>query len=70
MPLPKVMSFKKWLMRVILRKENIEMNENENEKFTLNSSTLKNFFKVNLNYRSDMLFAPKGDTKLTENFFS
>ena len=46
------------------------LNENESEKFTLNSCTLKNFFKLNLNYRSDMLFAPKGDTKLAENFFS
>ena len=46
------------------------LNQNESEKFTLNSNIMNNFFKLNLNYRSDMLFTPKEDTELAENFFS
>jgi hypothetical protein len=46
------------------------LNQNENEKFTLNSNIMDNFFKLNLNYRSDMLLTPKEDTEMAENFFS
>ena len=46
------------------------LNQNENEKFTLNSNIMNNFFKVNLNYRSDMLLTPKEDTELVKNYFN
>ncbi len=61
MPLPKVISFKKWLMRVILRKENIEMNENENEN---ENDQIKSFYNdSDISIPDDMLVPDLEESK-------